>query len=493
MDLGARPVRVFFDVTIPVIAPALVSGWLLAFTLSLDDLVVASFVTGPGRLDAADGDLLQGPARGQPRGQRARHHHHRLRGVRRRDRRPGRCGGARAVTDRAGDGAFRAAGAREHWVEMTYGGALSFLRRRYTPRARRGRRGGDGGALRRRRHLPPRLPARAARDPRRLGAARRAQGVPVRLRPLRGARRRRLRRLHARPPPPRDASRPPSRPRRRRSSPAGAKLLALGGDHFIAWPLLKAHAARHGALALIQVDAHGDLWPDDPGRIDHGTMMGRAIREGLVDPARSTQLGIRTFHDTTEGLEVLTAPWLHRHGIPAALEVVRARAGDAPVYLSFDIDALDPAFAPGTGTPVPGGLATWQALELVRGLGAAAARRHGHRRGLAALRPRRDHRAGRRDDRPRLALRAGRAGRRGDEPGRAAVIPHPADPDGGFTRAVYAFPSPITSRRRCPTLLALRAGAPGDRIARRATGALLLRSVGETAAGLVRGDHPGIA
>jgi agmatinase len=148
----------------------------------------------------------------------------------------------------------------------------------------------------------------------------------------------------------------------------GARLLALGGDHFVAWPLLKAHAAAYGPLALVQVDAHGDLWPDDPGRIDHGTMMGRAIREGLVDPARSTQVGVRTFHDEGMGLEILTAPWVHRNGIAAAVEAVRARAGDAPVYLSFDIDALDPAFAPGTGTPVPGGLASWQALELVRGL-----------------------------------------------------------------------------------------------------------------------------
>jgi agmatinase len=119
----------------------------------------------------------------------------------------------------------------------------------------------------------------------------------------------------------------------------------------------------------VHVDAHGDLWPDDPSRLDHGTMMGRAIRDGLVDAARSTQVGIRTYHDTTEGLEVLTAPWVHRNGIDATLEVIRARAGAAPVYLSFDIDALDPAFAPGTGTPVPGGLASWQALELVRGLG----------------------------------------------------------------------------------------------------------------------------
>ena len=148
----------------------------------------------------------------------------------------------------------------------------------------------------------------------------------------------------------------------------GTRLLTLGGDHFITWPLLRAHAARLGPLALIHVDAHGDLWPDDPGRMDHGTMMGRAIREGLVDPARSTQIGIRTFHDEAMGLEILTAPWVHRHGIAAATETAVARAGEAPVYLSFDIDALDPAFAPGTGTPVAGGLASWQALELVRGL-----------------------------------------------------------------------------------------------------------------------------
>ena len=131
MDLGARPVRVFFDITLPIIAPALVAGWLLAFTLSLDDLVMASFVTGPGRLDAADGDLLQGAARGQPRHQRARDHHHRRRRARGRHRRLADAP-ERAPWLSAGDGAFRAAGPREHWAEMTYGGALSFLRRRYT-------------------------------------------------------------------------------------------------------------------------------------------------------------------------------------------------------------------------------------------------------------------------------------------------------------------------------------------------------------------------
>ncbi len=266
-----------------------------------------------------------------------------------------------------GDSAFRAEGNREHRPEMTYGGALSFLRRRYT----RDLAGVDVAVL-----GVPYDGAVTYRPGCRLGP-RAIRAASVQLAELRafpfgfdlmqalavvdyG-----------------DCWLDPHHPGT--IAPAieaqaggiiatGAKLLTLGGDHFIAWPLLSAHAAKHGPLALIQVDAHGDLWPDDPGRIDHGTMMGRAIREGLVDAARSTQIGIRTFHDTTEGLEVLTAPWVHRNGIASAIEIAVARAGDAPVYLSFDIDALDPAFAPGTGTPVPGGLASWQALELIRGL-----------------------------------------------------------------------------------------------------------------------------
>jgi agmatinase len=266
-----------------------------------------------------------------------------------------------------GDGAFLAAGNREHRAEMTYGGALSFLRRRYT----RELAGVDVAVL-----GVPYDGAVTYRPGCRLGP-RAIRSASVQLAELRafpfgfnlleslavvdyG-----------------DCWLDPHHPQT--IAPAieaqaaaiiatGAKLLTLGGDHFIAWPLLRAHAAQYGALALIQVDAHGDLWPDDPGRIDHGTMMGRAIREGVVDPARSTQIGIRTFHDSTDGLEVLTAPWIHRNGIAAAVEVAVARAGDAPVYLSFDIDALDPAFAPGTGTPVPGGIASWQAQELVRGL-----------------------------------------------------------------------------------------------------------------------------
>jgi agmatinase len=97
-------------------------------------------------------------------------------------------------------------------------------------------------------------------------------------------------------------------------------------------------------------------------------MFARAVAEGIIDVSKSTQVGLRTYNDSDHGFEILTSPWVHRNGIDAAIEIVRERAGDAPVYLSFDIDGLDPAFAPGTGTPVAGGLASWQGLEFVRGL-----------------------------------------------------------------------------------------------------------------------------
>lgn len=146
------------------------------------------------------------------------------------------------------------------------------------------------------------------------------------------------------------------------------KLLSLGGDHSIAYPLLRAHAKKYGPVALIQFDAHCDTWEDDGQQLDHGTMFLRAVREGLIDVAKSTQVGLRTFNDDDFGFEILSSPWIHRHGIDAAIEIVRRRAGDAPVYISFDVDGMDPAFAPGTGTPVSGGLASWQALEFIRGL-----------------------------------------------------------------------------------------------------------------------------
>ncbi len=146
-------------------------------------------------------------------------------------------------------------------------------------------------------------------------------------------------------------------------------MLTLGGDHSVTYPLLKAHAKKHGPVALIQFDAHCDTWADDGSRMDHGTMFARASAEGIIDVARSIQVGLRTFNDHDHGFEILTSPWIHRNGIDAALDVTRARAGGAPVYISFDVDGLDPAYAPGTGTPVSGGLSSWQALEFMRGLG----------------------------------------------------------------------------------------------------------------------------
>jgi len=149
---------------------------------------------------------------------------------------------------------------------------------------------------------------------------------------------------------------------------SGALMATLGGDHFISYPLLRAHAQRHGPVALVQFDAHCDTWDDNARALDHGVMFGRAAAEGLIDTARSTQVGLRTWNDTDAGFQILSSPWIHRNGIDAAIQAVRERAGDAPLYLSFDVDGLDPAYAPGTGTPVAGGLASWQALEFVRGL-----------------------------------------------------------------------------------------------------------------------------
>ncbi len=147
------------------------------------------------------------------------------------------------------------------------------------------------------------------------------------------------------------------------------KMLTFGGDHFVAYPLIKAHAKKYGPVALVQFDAHCDTWEDDGKKLDHGSMFTRAASEGIIDVSKSTQVGLRTYNDSDFGFEILTAPWVHRNGVDAALDIIKTRAGDAPLYISFDVDGLDPAFAPGTGTPVMGGLASWQALELIRGMG----------------------------------------------------------------------------------------------------------------------------
>ncbi|MFN0186819.1 MAG: agmatinase [Aquabacterium sp.] len=156
----------------------------------------------------------------------------------------------------------------------------------------------------------------------------------------------------------------------RRVVDAGATLLSLGGDHFVTLPLLRAHAQRHGApLALIHFDAHCDTWPDDePHSLNHGTMFYKAVKEGLIDPRRSVQVGIRTWNDDFMGFTVVGADEVHNLRPQAVAELIRERVADDPVYLTFDIDALDPAFAPGTGTPVAGGLSSAQALGILRGL-----------------------------------------------------------------------------------------------------------------------------
>ena len=146
-------------------------------------------------------------------------------------------------------------------------------------------------------------------------------------------------------------------------------VLTLGGDHFVTYPVLKAHAERFGPLGLIHFDAHSDTWHDDDhARLDHGSMFYYAAQEGIIDPARSVQIGLRTHNDDDWGFKWLRASWVHEHGVKAAIAEARRVVDDGPCYMSFDIDCLDPSFAPGTGTPVIGGLSSYQAQQIVRGL-----------------------------------------------------------------------------------------------------------------------------
>lgn len=149
---------------------------------------------------------------------------------------------------------------------------------------------------------------------------------------------------------------------------AGSGLLSLGGDHFVSYPLLQAHAEKHGPLALLHFDAHSDTWPDEDGRIDHGTMFYHAAKQGLIDPKRSVQVGLRTTNDSNLGFDILDARWVLTHSAEEVAQRIKKRLGNDKVYLSFDIDCLDPAYAPGTGTPVCGGLSSFQALEIIRNL-----------------------------------------------------------------------------------------------------------------------------
>lgn len=158
----------------------------------------------------------------------------------------------------------------------------------------------------------------------------------------------------------------------------GAKTLSLGGDHTIALPILRAVAAVHGPVALVHVDAHSDTNDAMFGeRITHGTIFRRAIEEGLVQPHKMTQIGLRAtgYHADDfdwarqQGVQVVAAEACWNRSLTPLMEQVRERIGPAtPTYLSFDIDGLDPSVAPGTGTPEPGGLSSAQGLEIIRGL-----------------------------------------------------------------------------------------------------------------------------
>ncbi|MEX6505640.1 agmatinase [Jiella sp. M17.18] len=150
-------------------------------------------------------------------------------------------------------------------------------------------------------------------------------------------------------------------------------LLTLGGDHSITFPLLEAHAERHGRLSLVQFDAHQDTWPlaqaaDGSLRVDHGSFTKAAIEAGLIDPETSIQVGIRTHAPETCGIDILDGEAVEDMTAAAIAERIYERTGGTNVYLTFDIDCLDAAFAPGTGTPVAGGPSSAKMLRVLRHL-----------------------------------------------------------------------------------------------------------------------------
>ncbi len=146
--------------------------------------------------------------------------------------------------------------------------------------------------------------------------------------------------------------------------------LTFGGDHYITYPILLAMAEKYGdKLSIIHFDAHCDTWIDDEEySLNHGTMFYKAIKNGIIDPKTSVQIGIRTWNDDYMGVNVLDAQYVHDNGTQNVIHRIKDIVKDRLVYLTFDIDCLDPAFAPGTGTPVSGGLSSAQALAIIRGL-----------------------------------------------------------------------------------------------------------------------------
>ena len=157
----------------------------------------------------------------------------------------------------------------------------------------------------------------------------------------------------------------------------GTRLVVIGGDHTIALPLLRVVAERHGPVAVLHFDAHLDTWDTYFGApITHGTPFRRASEEGLIDLEASMHIGIRgplysrqdLRDDARLGFAIIASHELESEGLPRAIERMLARLGDRPVYVSVDIDVLDPAHAPGTGTPEAGGMTSRELLSMIRAL-----------------------------------------------------------------------------------------------------------------------------
>lgn len=149
---------------------------------------------------------------------------------------------------------------------------------------------------------------------------------------------------------------------------SSAKALTLGGDHFITYPLLKVHARRYGPLALVQFDSHSDTWREDGQRIDHGTMFYHGVRDGSIAAEQSVQIGIRSGNPESHGFTVLDADYMIETPVDEIVTRIEAVTAGRPVYLTFDIDCLDPSVAPGTGTPVCGGPSFQRAERILTGL-----------------------------------------------------------------------------------------------------------------------------
>ncbi len=150
-------------------------------------------------------------------------------------------------------------------------------------------------------------------------------------------------------------------------------LISIGGDHTISLPLLRAAAKKHGPLGLVHFDAHVDTWPENYGQVfSHGSNFYHAINEGIVDPQRMIQIGIRCRvapavwqWTLDQGVTIISAEDVHMSSPAAIVDRINTVVGAGKTYLTFDIDGLDPAFAPGTGTPEIGGLHTWQARAIM--------------------------------------------------------------------------------------------------------------------------------